>query len=126
MTDNYIEATEEYVKISRKNYDKIKAGYDSGYEESSDENRELIKSLQIKNDELESAICVVNYRKIIHDYGIGGRLDRNIGCEICNSESDFYEVAKKHINDIERTKERIENFQSSFIGKILNFFGIKI
>ena len=75
---------EEYVRISRKNYDEIKDGYDS------------------KVEDLEAII------------------------EAYQDEIETYDKDTALKNDLLLMESRIANFQNSFIGKFLNFFGVRV
>jgi hypothetical protein len=133
MKHEYITAAEEYVKISRKNYDEIKDGYDA----SNDFYEDKIKDLKEENEKLRSAVCVVNVERI-ETFKITS--PKTVNIEILNKESEFYPFVKKYFNsnsdlterknsliqELSLLEARVQDFQNSFIGKFLNFFGVRL
>lgn len=147
MTHEYTTTTDEYVKISRENYDKIKDGYDSKVEDLGS----IIDGLESDKKEMEDAVCVIEiYNRKIFNYATQAGTVINGGSEayktipedvkVFNGKSDLYEEIHKFFADQKTTQKMIEishdrlisetlritNFQNSLIGKFLNFFGVRV
>jgi len=145
MSKDCIAATEEYVKLSRKNYDQMKNGYNDGYKTASDETLELIEHLEDRNEKLQSAICVVNvYIKNVWNAATSDSdtiyKSTPDDVKVVNEKSELYKELYNHFVSLEEAqksiealeyqsaaqKERIAKFKNSRIGRFLNFFGVKI